>query len=38
MCETHDVSGTPTGLAVRLPERDGVMRRGEGRGGHDSSG
>ncbi len=32
LCETHDVSRTPIRLALRLLEREGVIRRGEGRG------
>ena len=32
LCETHDVSRTPIRLALRLLEREGVIKRGEGRG------
>lgn len=32
LCETHSVSRTPVRLALRLLEREGVVRRGEGRG------
>lgn len=32
LCETHSVSRTPVRLALRLLEREGVIRRGEGRG------
>ncbi|MXY34494.1 MAG: GntR family transcriptional regulator [Boseongicola sp. SB0664_bin_43] len=32
LCETHNVSRTPIRLALRLLEREGVIRRGEGRG------
>lgn len=32
LCETHEVSRTPVRLALRLLEREGVVRRGEGRG------
>ena len=32
LCETHKVSRTPVRLALRLLEREGVIRRGEGRG------
>ena len=32
LCETHQVSRTPVRLALRLLEREGVIRRGEGRG------
>jgi len=32
LCETHNVSRTPVRLALRLLEREGVIRRGEGRG------
>ncbi len=31
-CETHKVSRTPVRLALRLLEREGIVRRGEGRG------
>ena len=32
LCETHEVSRTPVRLALRLLEREGIIRRGEGRG------
>ena len=32
LCETHKVSRTPVRLALRLLEREGIIRRGEGRG------
>ena len=32
LCETHNVSRTPIRLALRMLEREGVIRRGEGRG------
>ena len=32
LCENYDVSRTPVRLALRLLEREGVIRRGEGRG------
>lgn len=32
LCQTHSVSRTPVRLALRLLEREGVIRRGEGRG------
>ncbi|WP_432675664.1 GntR family transcriptional regulator [Nioella aestuarii] len=32
LCKTHNVSRTPVRLALRLLEREGVIRRGEGRG------
>ena len=32
LCDTHKVSRTPVRLALRLLEREGVIRRGEGRG------
>ncbi|MEM1372758.1 MAG: GntR family transcriptional regulator [Pseudomonadota bacterium] len=32
LCETHNVSRTPVRLALRILEREGVVRRGEGRG------
>ena len=32
LCETHDVSRTPVRLALRMLEREGVIRKGEGRG------
>ena len=32
LCETHRVSRTPVRLALRLLEREGVIRKGEGRG------
>lgn len=32
LCDTHNVSRTPVRLALRLLEREGVIRRGEGRG------
>lgn len=32
LCATHDVSRTPVRLALRLLEREGVVRRGSGRG------
>lgn len=32
LCDTHSVSRTPVRLALRLLEREGVVRRGEGRG------
>ncbi len=32
LCETHDVSRTPIRLALRLLEREGVIRRRKGRG------
>lgn len=32
LCDTHSVSRTPVRLALRLLEREGVIRRGEGRG------
>ena len=32
LCETHNVSRTPVRLALRLLEREGIVRRGEGRG------
>lgn len=32
LCATHQVSRTPVRLALRLLEREGVIRRGEGRG------
>lgn len=32
LCDTHQVSRTPVRLALRLLEREGVIRRGEGRG------
>ncbi|MEO0682938.1 MAG: GntR family transcriptional regulator [Pseudomonadota bacterium] len=32
LCDTHRVSRTPVRLALRLLEREGVIRRGEGRG------
>lgn len=32
LCETHNVSRTPVRLALRLLEREGVVKRGEGRG------
>ena len=32
LCETHNVSRTPVRLALRLLEREGIIRRGEGRG------
>ena len=32
LCETHGVSRTPVRLALRLLEREGIVRRGEGRG------
>ncbi|QKV19015.1 GntR family transcriptional regulator [Oricola thermophila] len=32
LCDTHQVSRTPVRLALRLLEREGVVRRGEGRG------
>ena len=32
LCDTHGVSRTPVRLAIRLLEREGVLRRGEGRG------
>ena len=32
LCETHKVSRTPVRLALRLLEREGVVKRGEGRG------
>lgn len=32
LCDTHNVSRTPVRLALRLLEREGIVRRGEGRG------
>ncbi len=32
LCETHSVSRTPVRLALRLLEREGLVRRGTGRG------
>lgn len=32
LCDTHKVSRTPVRLALRLLEREGLIRRGEGRG------
>lgn len=32
LCDTHKVSRTPVRLALRILEREGVIRRGEGRG------
>ncbi|GAB5449327.1 GntR family transcriptional regulator [Gymnodinialimonas sp.] len=32
LCKTHNVSRTPVRLALRLLEREGVIRRGDGRG------
>jgi GntR family transcriptional regulator, vanillate catabolism transcriptional regulator len=32
LCDTHNVSRTPVRLALRLLEREGVIRRGDGRG------
>lgn len=32
LCDTHKVSRTPVRMALRLLEREGVIRRGEGRG------
>ena len=32
LCEAHGVSRTPVRLALRLLEREGIIRRGEGRG------
>ena len=32
LCETHGVSRTPVRLALRMLEREGVIRRGTGRG------
>ena len=32
LCDTHSVSRTPVRLALRLLEREGVIRKGEGRG------
>lgn len=32
LCKTHEVSRTPVRLALRLLEREGVVRRGDGRG------
>ncbi|WP_424988780.1 GntR family transcriptional regulator [Microbulbifer sp. S227A] len=32
LCETHNVSRTPVRMALRLLEREGIVRRGEGRG------
>ena len=32
LCEAHKVSRTPVRLALRLLEREGVIRRGDGRG------
>lgn len=32
LCEDHSVSRTPVRLALRLLEREGVIRRGDGRG------
>ncbi|MEM7440635.1 MAG: GntR family transcriptional regulator [Pseudomonadota bacterium] len=32
LCETHNVSRTPVRLALRMLEREGVIRKGEGRG------
>lgn len=32
LCETHKVSRTPVRLALRMLEREGIVRRGEGRG------
>ena len=32
LCDTHGVSRTPVRLAIRLLEREGVLRRGDGRG------
>ncbi|MXY34003.1 MAG: GntR family transcriptional regulator [Boseongicola sp. SB0664_bin_43] len=32
LCETHRVSRTPVRLALRMLEREGVVRRGKGRG------
>lgn len=37
LCETHSVSRTPVRLALRLLEREGVIRRSEGRGYHVQS-
>ena len=32
LCETHQVSRTPVRLALRVLERQGIIRKGEGRG------
>ena len=32
LCETHSVSRTPIRLALRMLEREGLIRRSEGRG------
>ncbi|MEM5491684.1 GntR family transcriptional regulator [Hoeflea sp. AS16] len=32
LCETHNVSRTPVRMALRLVEREGLVRRSEGRG------
>ena len=32
LCETHSVSRTPVRLALRLLAREGIVRRGSGRG------
>lgn len=32
LCDTHKVSRTPVRLALRLLDREGIVRRGEGRG------
>lgn len=32
LCKTHDVSRTPVRLALRILEREGIVRRGAGRG------
>ena len=37
LCETYKVSRTPVRLALRLLEREGIVRRGEGRGYHVQS-
>ena len=37
LCDTYKVSRTPVRLALRLLEREGIVRRGEGRGYHVQS-
>ena len=32
LCDTHGVSRTPVRLAIRLLEKEGILRRGDGRG------
>ena len=34
LCDTYGVSRTPVRLALRLLEREGILRRAEGRGSH----